>query len=85
MKITKAVKRILDNYESDSPGTKTNLARAPSAIGAQSLGLGIPAPQCHAVAWWRLGSVPALRRCARLTPQHPGVASSRLPARLLPC
>ena len=27
MKISKAVKRILDNYESDSPGTKTNLAR----------------------------------------------------------
>ncbi|MGE0659233.1 MAG: class I fructose-bisphosphate aldolase [Reyranellaceae bacterium] len=27
MKISKAVKRILDNYESDNPGTKTNLAR----------------------------------------------------------
>lgn len=27
MKISKTVKRILDNYESDSPGTKTNLAR----------------------------------------------------------
>ena len=27
MKITRTVKRILDNYESDSPGTKTNLAR----------------------------------------------------------
>ena len=27
MKITKTVKRILDNYESDNPGTKTNLAR----------------------------------------------------------
>ncbi|MDG1273670.1 MAG: fructose-bisphosphate aldolase, partial [Alphaproteobacteria bacterium] len=27
MKITRAVKRILNNYESDSPGTKANLAR----------------------------------------------------------
>ena len=27
MKITKTVKRILDNYESDNPGTKANLAR----------------------------------------------------------
>ena len=27
MKISKTVKRILDNYESDSPGTKANLAR----------------------------------------------------------
>lgn len=27
MKITKEVKRILDNYESDNPGTKANLAR----------------------------------------------------------
>ena len=27
MKITRAVKKILDNYESDSPGTKANLAR----------------------------------------------------------
>lgn len=27
MKITKAVRRILDGYESDSPGTKANLAR----------------------------------------------------------
>ncbi|MDX2102394.1 MAG: class I fructose-bisphosphate aldolase [Alphaproteobacteria bacterium] len=27
MRITRAVKRILDNYESDSPGTKANLAR----------------------------------------------------------
>jgi len=27
MKISKTVKRILDNYESDNPGTKTNLAR----------------------------------------------------------
>src|SRR5574340_1229392 len=27
MKITPRVKRILDNYESDNPGTKTNLAR----------------------------------------------------------
>jgi class I fructose-bisphosphate aldolase len=27
MKITQKVKRILDNYESDSPGTKANLAR----------------------------------------------------------
>ena len=27
MKITKAVKTILSNYESDNPGTKTNLAR----------------------------------------------------------
>ena len=27
MKITKTVKNILNNYESDSPGTKTNLAR----------------------------------------------------------
>lgn len=27
MKISKAVKRILDNYESDNPGTKANLAR----------------------------------------------------------
>ena len=27
MRITRAVKKILDNYESDSPGTKANLAR----------------------------------------------------------
>ncbi|KZD04901.1 class I fructose-bisphosphate aldolase [Oceanibaculum pacificum] len=27
MKMTQRVKKILDNYESDSPGTKTNLAR----------------------------------------------------------
>jgi class I fructose-bisphosphate aldolase len=27
MKITKTVRRILDNYESDNPGTKANLAR----------------------------------------------------------
>jgi len=27
MKLTRNVKRILDNYESDNPGTKTNLAR----------------------------------------------------------
>ena len=27
MKITRAVKNILNNYESDSPGTKTNIAR----------------------------------------------------------
>ncbi|HET9019477.1 MAG TPA: class I fructose-bisphosphate aldolase [Acetobacteraceae bacterium] len=27
MRITQRVKRILDNYESDNPGTKTNLAR----------------------------------------------------------
>src|SRR6476469_1967619 len=27
MKITRVVKKILDNYESDCPGTKTNLAR----------------------------------------------------------
>src|SRR5260370_7152975 len=27
MKITQKVKKILDNYESDCPGTKTNLAR----------------------------------------------------------
>ncbi len=27
MKITRAVKRVLDNYESDSPGTRANLAR----------------------------------------------------------
>ena len=27
MKITQRVKRILDNYEADSPGTKANLAR----------------------------------------------------------
>src|SRR3982075_2376974 len=27
MKITRTVKKILDNYESDCPGTKTNLAR----------------------------------------------------------
>jgi len=27
MKLTRKVKRILDNYESDNPGTKTNLAR----------------------------------------------------------
>lgn len=27
MKMTKAVKRILDNYESDNPGTRANLAR----------------------------------------------------------
>jgi class I fructose-bisphosphate aldolase len=27
MKITRAVKKVLDNYESDSPGTKANLAR----------------------------------------------------------
>ena len=27
MKVTQRVKRILDNYESDSPGTKANLAR----------------------------------------------------------
>jgi fructose-bisphosphate aldolase, class I len=27
MKITKTVKRILDNYESDNPGTRANLAR----------------------------------------------------------
>ena len=27
MKITPVVKKILDNYESDCPGTKTNLAR----------------------------------------------------------
>src|SRR5271168_874274 len=27
MRITQKVKRILDNYESDNPGTKTNLAR----------------------------------------------------------
>ena len=27
MKITRTVKKILDNYESDNPGTKGNLAR----------------------------------------------------------
>jgi class I fructose-bisphosphate aldolase len=27
MKMTETVKEILSNYESDSPGTKTNLAR----------------------------------------------------------
>ena len=27
MRITRAVKKILDNYESDSAGTKANLAR----------------------------------------------------------
>src|SRR5271168_633859 len=27
MRITQKVKKILDNYESDNPGTKTNLAR----------------------------------------------------------
>ena len=27
MKITRTVKKILDNYESDCPGTKANLAR----------------------------------------------------------
>ena len=27
MKITQKVKKILDNYESDNPGTKANLAR----------------------------------------------------------
>jgi len=27
MKITQRVKKILDNYESDNPGTKANLAR----------------------------------------------------------
>ena len=27
MQITPAVKAILDNYESDNPGTKANLAR----------------------------------------------------------
>ena len=27
MKITRTVKKILDNYESDNPGTKANLAR----------------------------------------------------------
>jgi len=27
MEITDPVKRILDNYESDNPGTKANLAR----------------------------------------------------------
>ena len=27
MKITQTVKKILDNYESDCPGTKANLAR----------------------------------------------------------
>src|SRR5579875_1674980 len=27
MKVTQRVKRILDNYESDSPGTKANLVR----------------------------------------------------------
>ncbi len=27
MKITRMVKKILDNYESDCPGTKANLAR----------------------------------------------------------
>ena len=27
VKITRVVKKILDNYESDCPGTKTNLAR----------------------------------------------------------
>ena len=27
MKITRTVKKILDNYESDNPGTKSNLAR----------------------------------------------------------
>ena len=27
MKVTQRVRRILDNYESDSPGTKANLAR----------------------------------------------------------
>jgi len=27
MKITQKVKKILDNYESDCPGTKANLAR----------------------------------------------------------
>src|SRR5579883_3612644 len=27
MKVTQRVKRILDNYESDCPGTKANLAR----------------------------------------------------------
>ncbi len=27
MKVTQRVKKILDNYESDCPGTKTNLAR----------------------------------------------------------
>jgi class I fructose-bisphosphate aldolase len=27
MRISEQVKRILDNYESDNPGTKANLAR----------------------------------------------------------
>ena len=27
MKVTRTVRRILDNYESDSPGVKANLAR----------------------------------------------------------
>ena len=27
MRVTQRVKRILSNYESDNPGTKTNLAR----------------------------------------------------------
>jgi len=27
MKVTRAVRKILDNYESDNPGTKANLAR----------------------------------------------------------
>src|SRR5512133_3780116 len=35
MKVTENVKRILDNYESDSPGTKANLARM---LGAGRLG-----------------------------------------------